>query len=122
MATFNYEEAIYGALCYIAGNDDNKITAEEKSGLKPRFLQYHYLSNEVMESISKRWSLDINSFFYDVVESLNEYSYSEKLEAYCTICKVLNDWTKRSDRWDPANEILEGMNLTIEEYNSFINN
>ena len=119
MATFNYEEAIYGALCYIAGKDDYKITTQEKAGIKPRFLQRHYLSNETMETISMRWSSSSN-FYDDVIDSLNDCSFTEKLEAYKTICIILNDWTKRGDRWEPAHEIQNAMNISDDEYNKYI--
>lgn len=120
MATFNYEEAIYGALCFIAGNDDNKISIEEKEGIKPRFLELHYLSDATMETISKKWSKDVSGFYYDVIDSLNECSYTEKLEAYKTICIILNAWTKRTSRWEPALDILNAMNISKDEYNRYI--
>jgi hypothetical protein len=39
MPVFDYNEALYGALCYIYGNDDEAISVEEKEGFKPRFLE-----------------------------------------------------------------------------------
>jgi hypothetical protein len=121
MATYDYNEAIYGALCYIYGDDDNKISAKEKKGIKSRFNERHYLSNETMEAISYRWSQGIEDFYWDVINSLNECSLTEKLEAYRTICRTIHDFSpKRDDRWNPANKIREDIGISIDEYNRYV--
>ena len=121
MATYDYNEAIYGALCYIYGDDDNKISAEEKKGIKSRFNKWHYLSNETMEAISYRWSQGIDDFYWDVTNSLNECSLTEKLEAFKTICRTINDFSpNRDDRWSPAHKIREDMGISLDEYNRYV--
>ncbi len=121
MATYDYNEAIYGELCYIYGDDDNKISAEEKKGIKSRFNEWHYLSNETMEAISYRWSKGIDDFYWDVINSLNECSLTEKLEAFKTICITINDFSpNRDDRWGPANKIREDMGISSDEYSRYV--
>lgn len=123
MAIYGYNEAIYGALCYIYGDDDDKISVEEKRGIKSRFVDRHYLSHETMETISHRWSNDPENFYWDVINSLNESSLTDRLEAYRTICIIINDFSaQRDDRWDPANRIREDMNISSEDYNRYIGN
>ena len=121
MASYDYTEAIYGALCYIYGDDDNTISAEEKRGIKSRFNKSYYLSNETMEVISYRWSQGIDDFYWDIINSLNECSLTEKLEAYRTICKTINDFNaNRDDRWVPARRIREDIGITHDEYQRYI--
>ena len=123
MAIYGYNEAVYGALCYIYGDDDYKISVEEKRGIKSRFVDRHYLSHETMETISHRWSNDPENFYWDVINSLNESSLTDRLEAYRTICIIINDFSaQRDDRWDPANRIREDMNISSEDYNRYIGN
>lgn len=123
MAIYGYNEAVYGALCYIYGDDDDKISVEEKRGIKSRFVDRHYLSHETMETISHRWSNDPENFYWDVINSLNESSLTDRLEAYRTICIIINDFSaQRDDRWDPANRIREDMNISSEDYNRYIGN
>jgi hypothetical protein len=50
MATYDYNEAIYGALCYIYGDDDNKISADAKRVLN------HALMNGIIYQM-KQWKL-----------------------------------------------------------------
>ncbi len=123
MATFNYEEAVYAALCFIYGDDDRKISAKEQNGMNSLFLGQHYLSNESMEAISTRWAENGSVGFYDeVIDSLNECSYTEKLRAYRTICITLNDFSKeRKDRWDPAHRIRASLGISSAEYDRFTN-
>jgi hypothetical protein len=121
MATYDYNEAIYGALCYIYGDDDDKLSVEEKRGVKSRFSERHYLSNETMEAISYRWSKGGDDFYWDVVNSLNECSLTDKLEAYKTICIIINDFSaNRKDRWNPANKIREDISISSDEYNRYV--
>ena len=121
MAVYDYEEAVYGALCYIYGDDDNKITSGEKSGVQSEFLERHFLTNESMEAISYRWSRDIDAFYWDVINSLLECSLTQRLEAYRTICIVKNRFSSnRDDRWTPANRILADLGITVDEYNYYI--
>ena len=121
MATYGYNEAIYGALCYIYGDDDNMISSDEKGGIKSRFNERHYLSNETMEAISYRWSQGIDDFYWDVINSLNECSLTQRLEAYRTICIIINDFSaNRDDRWDPANKIREDIGISTDEYRRYI--
>jgi hypothetical protein len=121
MATYDYNEAIYGALCYIYGDDDSKITSEEKRGIKSHFNKRHYLSNETMEAISYRWSQGSEDFYWDVINSLNECSLTEKLEAYRTINRTINDFSpNRKDRWDPRNKIREDIGISSDEYNRYV--
>ena len=123
MAIYGYNEAVYGALCYIYGDDDYKISVEEKRGIKSRFVDRHYLSHETMETISHRWSNDPENFYWDVINSLNESSLTDRLEAYRTICIIINDFSaQRDDRWDPANRIREAMDISIDDYNRYIGN
>jgi hypothetical protein len=119
MAIYNYQEAIYAALCYIYGDDDNRISAEEKAGVKPKFLERHDLSNESMEKISVKWSKEPLFFCDDIVSSLNECSPAQKLEAYKAICAIINDLgPDREDRWIPANKIREGLGISKVENNN----
>ena len=121
MATYDYNEAIYGALCYIYGDDDGSITVKEKGGIKPIFNERHYLSNETMETISYRWSKGGDDFYWDVINSLNECSLTEKLEAYRTICRIINRFSsERNERWVPANKIREDIGISEDEYNRYI--
>lgn len=121
MATFDYSEAVYGALCYIYGDDDSTISSSEKSGVKSRFLDRHYLSNETMETISYRWSKGPENFYWDVINSLNECSLTDRLEAYRTICIIINDFSPdKNFRWTPANKIREDIGISTEEYNTYI--
>jgi hypothetical protein len=123
MATYDYNEAIYGAMCYIYGDDDSKISVKEKEGIKSRFNERHYLSNETMETISFRWSKGTEDFYWDVINSLNECSLTERLEAYRTICIIINDFSKeRDDRWGPANKIREDLGISSEEYERYRGN
>jgi hypothetical protein len=108
-------------LCYIYGDDDDKVSVEEKRGIKSRFNERHYLSNETMEAISYRWSKGGDDFYWDVVNSLNECSLTDKLEAYKTICIIINDFSaNRKERWDPANKIREDISISSDEYNRYV--
>jgi hypothetical protein len=121
MAIFNFEEAIYGALCYIYGEDDDTISAKEKDGFIPKFQERHYLSDETMRTISRRWSLDAEKFYWDVIDSLNACSFTEKLEAYRTICAVINHFSRnRDDRWVPAKKIRNELGISYQEYKAYI--
>jgi hypothetical protein len=123
MAVYDYNEAVYGALCYIYGEDDDRISVEEKRGVKSRFVERHYLSQETMETISHRWSRDSEDFYWDVISSLNECSLTNRLEAYRTICVIINDFSaQRDDRWEPAHRIREAMDISIDDYNRYIGN
>ena len=82
MPVFDYNEALYGALCYIYGSDDDTISVEEKEGFKPRFLERHYLSNETMKTISYRWSQNVEEFYWEVVNSLNEHSLTDRMDGF----------------------------------------
>jgi hypothetical protein len=120
MAIFNHEEAIYAALCHIYGYEDGVISLNEKTGMKDIFLKRHYFSNNTMETISLKWSQSPN-FYFDILDSLNECSYTQRLEAYRTICIVLNAFSKnRTDIVGPAHEIRDGINISAEEYNRYI--
>ena len=122
MATYDYNEAIYGALCYIYGDDDSEISAKEKEGIFSNFNERHYLSLETRKAISYRWSQGPEDFYWDVINSLNECSLTEKLEAYRTICIVINEFSaNRKDRWNPANKIREDIGISAEEYNRYVN-
>jgi len=121
MAVFGYNEAVYGALCYIYGDDDRELSVQEQLGIRTHFLERHYLSNESMEAISYRWSQGPSDFYWDVINSLNDCSLTQRLEAYKTICIVINDFSaSRNDRWDPANRIREDMGISTDEYNRYI--
>jgi hypothetical protein len=121
MAVFDYNEAVFGALAYIYGDDDSTISVEEKEGFRSRFEERHYLSRETMKAIYARWSQGPDDFYWDVINSLNECSLTERLEAYRTICIILNDFSSnRDDRWGPANRIREDMGISTEEYSRFI--
>jgi hypothetical protein len=120
MPIFDYNEAIYGALCYIYGDDDNTISSKEKSGIQPKFLERHYLSEETMKTISYRWSKDSDDFYWDVVNSLNECSLTDRLEAIKTICIIINDFSaNRKDRWNPVNKIMDDIGISDDEYQKY---
>lgn len=121
MATFSYDEAIYGALCYIYGDDDNTLSVDEKINIKSRFNERHYLSDEAFRIISFRWSQGAEDFYWDVINSLNEYSLIQRLEALKTICIIINDYSsQRPERWYPFHKILHDIGTTIDEYNRYI--
>jgi hypothetical protein len=121
MATYGYEEAVYGALCFIYGEDDNTFSGNEKQGVWAYFDERHYLTRETKEAISYRWSKNSDDFYWDVINSLNECSLTEKLEAYRTICRVINGWSsERNDRWIPANKIREDLGISSDEYNRYV--
>jgi hypothetical protein len=124
MPVFDYNEALYGALCYIYGDDDNTISVDEKEGFKPRFLERHYLSHETMKTISYRWSsLNVEEFYWEVVNSLNEHSLTDRMEGFKTICIIINDFSaNRDDRWTPANRLREDPGFSREEYNRYTGN
>jgi hypothetical protein len=83
---------------------------EEKEGFKPRFLERHYLSQETMKTISYRWSQNVEEFYWEVVNSLNEHSLTDRMEGYRTICIIINDFSaNRDDRWTPANRLREDL-------------
>jgi hypothetical protein len=122
MATYDYNEAVYGALCYIYGDDDNEISIKEKAGFYQRYSERHYLSLETRKVISYRWSQGVEDFYWDVINSLNECSLTEKLEAYKTICIIINDFSaNRKERWDPANKIREDIGISVDEYKRYVN-
>lgn len=123
MAIFDYNEAVFGALAYIYGDDDSTISVKEKEGFESRFEERHYLSRETMKAIYARWKQGSEDFYQEVIDSLNEYSLTERLEAYRTICIILNDFSSnRNDRWEPARRIREGMGISSEEYDRYSDN
>jgi hypothetical protein len=74
-----------------------------------------------MEAISYRWSKGGDDFYWDVVNSLNECSLTDKLEAYKTICIIINDFSaNRKERWEPANKIREDISISSDEYNRYV--
>ena len=116
MAVFGYNEAVYGALCYIYGDDDNLISAEEKRGIKPRFLERHYLSNESMEAISYRWSLGPNDFYSDVINSLNDCSLTQRLEALKTFVIVADGDLSKAHL---VGRIMNDIGIVSSEFNRY---
>jgi hypothetical protein len=121
MAMYGYDEAVYGALCYIYGDDDNKLSVQEQNGFQSYFNERHYLSHETMKTISYRWSKNSDDFYWDVINSLNDCSFTQRLEAFKTICIIINEFSSnRDDRWGPAHKIREDLGISSDEYKRYI--
>lgn len=120
MPVFTHHEAVYGALCYIYGDDDYMISSHEKYGIKHNFRQHYHLPDEVMETISKRWAIDSAKFYAEIIEGLNACSFAERLEAYRIICLTINNFShERDDRWIPAHQIKADIGISDVEYDRY---
>ena len=126
MATYSYDEAIYGALCYIFTcyqyDDLNKT---EKEVIQETFNKRHSLSSESMKDVYFMCSYNSCNPIDDVTDSLMEYSLSQRLKAYETICIVVNkyiyEFSCASDEiWQLAHYIMQKLEISQEDYARYI--
>lgn len=121
MATYSYDEAIYGALCYVYGSDDSIISPSEIKAIKSRFLKKRDLSPSQMEVISYRWSKDSDDFYWEVINSLKESTIYERLTAIEIIFDIIKDYSgNKQSRRVPANKIIEDLDISLDEFNHYI--
>lgn len=127
MAEFNFEEAIYGALCYLFGSDDNELSVREQTIMNESFADMYTLSDTQKENIIKRWSSKGSaSFFHNVTDSLNTYSKEKKLEALESLGVIMDREESKSryfappDRVEYFSKIMNAISISPDDLMNYI--
>jgi hypothetical protein len=115
MATFNMNEAIYGYICH-SFCSDNILSAEDQNEFNSKFLERHYLSWETMQAIVGRFfSIDTELFYSEIIDSLKNCSYTQKLEALTTIHIILVEVNVLA-----VVQFMREMNISNEEWKRYL--
>jgi hypothetical protein len=127
MAEFSFEEAVYGALCYLFGSDDNELSVKEQKIMNESFADMYTLSDEGKGNIMKRWSSKGSaSFFHNVTDSLNSYSKGKKLEALESLCIIMEQEESKTrffappDRFEYFLKILNAISISQDELENYV--
>lgn len=127
MAEFSYEEAVYGATCYIFLTDDGELSVEEQETINDLFFDMYNFSFEQKNLVLRRLkSKGSTIFFHNVVDCLNEYSKARKLEALASILVIIDkDDDKHylpTNKRRPFNKIQEAIGISDDDLSNYFNN
>jgi len=139
MAKFNYLQLIYGGMVAVAGVNE-VLDKLELTNINTVFDKYVKVQSRDKKEVLKIWKeIKEGKFVELIIEELKAFPKNDQLEAYKFIVQYINhsnhqylrtkkkhpkgvdpERIEMSQYWDKANEIREGLEITINEYNSFI--
>lgn len=111
---------------YIVFGADGHMTGEEKDEVFVHIGKHFYIDEEDKSVVRALYSSG-KLHFDDVISDIEcNFSYSEKLQLYSTICISMNaldggsgERDSSSDGWKAANKLRNALNISRSEYDAW---